>query len=66
MGHTTGDITTHYSAADLEGLLDSVEKVANSRATTALRTGLSGNVVSIETKTRQSVSQKCSDSLVTL
>ena len=29
LGHANGDITTHYSAAELEELKDAVEKIVN-------------------------------------
>jgi hypothetical protein len=47
MGHTSADITTHYSAAELETLLKWVEKIVDARPSTALRTGLANNVVEI-------------------
>ncbi len=47
MGHTSGDITTHYSAAELETLLKWVEKIVDARPSTALRTGLANNVVKL-------------------
>jgi len=50
MGHTSGDITTHYSAAELETLLEWVEKIVDARPSTVLRTGLANNVVEIRQK----------------
>ena len=47
MGHTSSDITTHYSAAELETLLEWVEKIVDARPSTALRTGLANNVVEL-------------------
>jgi hypothetical protein len=29
LGHANGDITTHYSAAELQELLDATEKIVN-------------------------------------
>ena len=35
LGHANGDITTHYSAAELSELLDAVEKIADRGITQA-------------------------------
>lgn len=47
LGHTCGDITTHYSAGEVESLLAYSEKIVDARPSTALRTGLGRNVVPI-------------------
>ena len=39
LGHTTGDITTHYSAAELGVLLNHVEKLVGASTATVLRSG---------------------------
>ena len=50
LGHTSGEITTHYSAAELETLFVWVQKIVDARPSTALRTGLANNVVQIRQK----------------
>ena len=50
LGHTSDEITTHYSAAELETLLECVEKIVGARPSTALRTGLANNVVELRQK----------------
>ena len=50
IGQTSSDITTHYSAAELETLLEWVEKIVDARPSTALRTGLANNVVQLRQK----------------
>ena len=39
LGHTNGEITTHYSAAELETMLEHVESVADTAPSTVLTTG---------------------------
>ncbi len=39
LGHTSGDITTHYSAAELKTMIEHVESIANLAPSTVLRTG---------------------------
>ncbi len=39
LGHTNGEITTHYSAAELETMLEHVESISTLAASTVLRTG---------------------------
>ena len=56
LGRTSGEITTHYSAAELETLVWWVEGMVNARPSTALRTGLANNVVEIRQKSGKSPS----------
>lgn len=50
LGHTSDEITTHYSAAELETLLKLVERIVDARPSTALRTGLANNLVKLRQK----------------
>ncbi len=38
LGYTSDEITTHYAAAELETLIEWVEKIVIARPSTALRT----------------------------
>ena len=50
LGHTNGEITTHYSAAELGTLLKWVEAIVDAKPGTALRTGFAANVVELRQK----------------
>ena len=50
MGHTSDEITTHYSAAELETLQRWVERIVDAMPSTALRTGWSENVIDLRQK----------------
>ena len=50
LGHTCGEITTHYSAAELETLLNWAEAIVHAKPSTALRTGFGANVVELRQK----------------
>jgi integrase len=49
-GHTSGEITTHYSAAELGTLLKWAEAIVDARLGTALRTGFGANLVELRRK----------------
>jgi hypothetical protein len=40
LGHSNGEITTHYSAADLESMIANVESIVGTAPSTVLRTGV--------------------------
>jgi hypothetical protein len=40
--HTTGDITIHYSPADIRELIDAVEKLSETRPLTLLKERVMG------------------------
>ena len=50
LGHTNGEITTHYSATELGTLLKWAEAIVNAKPGTALRTGFGVNVVELRQK----------------
>lgn len=49
-GCRAGEITTHYSAAELGTLLKWAEAIVDARPGTALRTGFAANVVELRQK----------------
>lgn len=57
LGHSSNRITDHYSAPDVERLLESAEKVVGSRASTALRVIHTGATAALQQAGAEAVSR---------